>query len=241
MSVAQMARRCPGSIFKGPAILDSFQWQINQRGVANVVKSDGNHLVEGLLYMVTTEDESALDRNEGVSKGFYQRHLATVSFQPHGQYTDFKTTRLALLLKQWREEMGNYLCNDRASRRSPWTKLRALVYISDDYTSDGQIRDEYIPRIQDAVNDAVHLGVSKPFVNKYIVPFLDTGKIFHLSANISISNHKQVQKRLAETGLAPMAQSAVVQKAKSQDNSVMQEAGCDTTESDGTEQEGTIT
>ncbi|KAH7186265.1 uncharacterized protein B0J16DRAFT_288262 [Fusarium flagelliforme] len=199
MSVAQMAQRCPGSVFKGPAVLDSYRWHINERGVASVLKSDGHHSVEGLLYEITAKDERALDRNEGVSKGFYQKHVAKVSVQPHDQYTDFHTDGLALLLKQLREEVGD---DNRVSRRSPWTKVPALVYVSENYTKDGPAREEYIPRMRNAVKDAIFLGMSKPFVNKYIVPYL------------------QQEKKLQEKGPGPEAQDTIAKKTMSRQNSV---------------------
>jgi hypothetical protein len=199
MSVAQMAQRCPGSVFKGPAILDSFRWHINERGVANVIRSDANHTVEGLLYEITAKDERALDRNEGVSKGFYQKHTAKVSVQPHDQYTDFNTDGLALLLKQLREEVGD---DNRVSRRSPWTKVPALIYVSENYTKDGPAREEYIPRMHNAVNDAAFLGVSKPFLNKYIIPCL-----------------QQKEKKFQNKGPAPEAQDTIAKKPISRRNS----------------------
>lgn len=199
MSVAQMAQRCPESVFKGPAILDSYRWHINERGVASVLKSDGNHSVEGLLYEINAKDEQALDRNEGVSKGFYQKRVMKVSVQPHDQYTDFNTDGLALLLKQLRQGKGD---DNRVSRRSPWKKVPALVYVSENYTKDGPAREEYIPRMRNAINDAVFLGVSKAFINKYIVPYL------------------REEKKFPGQAPGPEAQGTVAKKVMSRQNSV---------------------
>ncbi|KAJ4115319.1 hypothetical protein NW768_011171 [Fusarium equiseti] len=218
MSVAQMAQRCPDSVFKGPAILDSYRWHINERGVANVLKSDGYHSVEGLLYEITATDERALDRNEGVSKGFYQKHIAKVSVQPHDKYTDFNTDGLALLLKQLRQEVGN---DDRVTRRSPWSKVSALIYVSENYTKDGPAREEYIPRMRNAISDAVFLGVSKPFVNKYIVPYL-----------------QQEGKKFQEKGPGPEAQTTTTKKVMSRQNSV--KANRNKSKTRATEQKGMI-
>lgn len=218
MSVAQMAQRCPGSVFKGPAILDSYRWHINERGVANVLESDGHHFVEGLLYEITAKDERALDRNEGVSKGFYQKHVTKVSVQPHDQYTDFHTDGLALLLKQLREEVGD---DNRVSRRSPWTKVPALIYVSENYTRDGPAREEYIPRMRNAVKDAIFLGVSKPFVNKYIVPYL-----------------RQEEKKSQEKGPGPEAQDTITKKTVSRQTSV--KASRNKSKTRATEQKGMI-
>lgn len=89
--VAQMAERCPRSLFVGTASLSGFRWQINQRGVANVVRSK-NDCVEGLVYLVDAEDERRLDRSEGVSSGYYQKHLAMIDLIPHRSLHKLKTS-----------------------------------------------------------------------------------------------------------------------------------------------------
>lgn len=48
-----------------------------------------------------------------------------------------------------------------------------LVYVSQNYTADGEIREEYIARMEKATSDAVALGVSKAFVDRVIVPYLE--------------------------------------------------------------------
>ncbi|KKY31741.1 putative aig2 family protein [Diaporthe ampelina] len=93
---AQMAHRCPDSIFLGKATLNGHRWQINERGVANVVpvsqagsrgKGKGRGggdvaVVEGLLYAISAADERRLDRYEGVAKGRYERFEVVVDFEP---------------------------------------------------------------------------------------------------------------------------------------------------------------
>ncbi|KAH7239288.1 hypothetical protein BKA59DRAFT_484356 [Fusarium tricinctum] len=195
LCLAQMAKRCPNSIFKGKATLDSYRWQINERGVANVIQAGTGHSVEGLLYSISPKDQRTLDRNEGVSKGFYQKYLLTVTLEPHQQYTNLKTARLAHLLAENRtsilddEVQSSDIFAEKAtpsdsyngSEPSGSQEVRALVYVSDDYTTDGKIREEYIARMQNAANDAVAMGVSRSFVDKYMVPFLDPRQIRHLS------------------------------------------------------------
>ncbi|KAG9496164.1 hypothetical protein J7337_012745 [Fusarium musae] len=240
LHLAQMAHRCPGSVFKGKATLESYRWQINERGVANVVESGSEHSVEGLLYMIGPKDERALDRNEGVSKGFYQKYLMRVSFELHPQYGNFKTGRLAHLLEQRRDSMsgdGTHFPNnanrkvrfnapphidpvsymdseERSGRHARTEQVKALVYVSEDYTTDGAIREEYIARMQNAVNDAVSLGVSKSFANKYIVPFLDSEQIWHLSERKSTEIHHEKPRKLLELEAEPEAQAIVNEEPK---------------------------
>ncbi|KAF3226249.1 hypothetical protein TWF106_000743 [Orbilia oligospora] len=65
LSFEQMARRCPQSRYVGRARLHGYQFQINERGFANVVERLGL-FVEGLCYRLHPEDEVRLDRAEGV-------------------------------------------------------------------------------------------------------------------------------------------------------------------------------
>jgi hypothetical protein len=235
LHLAQMAHRCPGSVFKGKATLESYRWQINERGVANVVESGSDDSVEGLLYMIGPKDERTLDRSEGVSKGFYQKYLMRVSFEPHQQYANFKTGPLSHLLEQLRDAISgdgthfpnnpnrkvrfsapphigpaSYMAGDETSGRHARTEqVKALVYVSEDYVNDGSIREEYIARMQNAVNDAVSLGVSKSFVDKYIVPFLDSEQIWHLSGRDSGETHHEHPSKLLELEQEPEVQAVV--------------------------------
>ena len=186
LHMQQMAQRCPDSIFKGKATLTGYRWQINQRGVANVVASR-NDVVEGLLYLVNIRDEKSLDRSEGVAKGFYQKHLLKVTLEPSTRYFNFASSDTAeqLVHLQSFEGQGNHVLETQspfdATSQLPnrieeptarSQKVKALVYVSENYTADGSIREEYIPRMQRAVSDAVKLGVSQSFLEKYVFPFL---------------------------------------------------------------------
>lgn len=101
ISPEQMAHRCPDSIFLGKATLPEYRWQVNERGVANVVpvpkrspqedrkgrrgrnRDDGDDaVVEGLVYAISEEDERKLDLYEGVAKGRYERFNLWVDFEP---------------------------------------------------------------------------------------------------------------------------------------------------------------
>ncbi|KZL78836.1 AIG2 family protein [Colletotrichum tofieldiae] len=98
--LGQMAQRCPESVFKGKATLPGYKWQINQRGVANVVKSTDGSSVEGLLFSIRPKEERALDLSEGVSKGFYHKYILRLNFEPHAEFSGFKTSQVVRLLNR---------------------------------------------------------------------------------------------------------------------------------------------
>ncbi|KAI0440170.1 hypothetical protein F4803DRAFT_485891 [Xylaria telfairii] len=187
LHLTQMANRCPASIFKGKAVLSGYRWQINERGVANVVQSTHDS-VEGLLYLVNPRDERSLDRSEGVSKGFYQKQLLRVAFEPNRKFENLKTFEVAQLIAQSEtvQETTGMISQglsrsegrsnpDHTNNQDP-NAIRlekALVYVSENYTADGIIREEYILRTKNAMFDAEILGVSRSFVEKYVNPCLE--------------------------------------------------------------------
>lgn len=108
LSPEQMARRCPDSIFLGKATLPGYRWQVNERGVPNVVRApapapreerkgrrgrrrdrgdgdgDGDEgaVVEGLIYAISPDDEHKLDQYEGVARERYEKHEWRIDFEP---------------------------------------------------------------------------------------------------------------------------------------------------------------
>ncbi|EEU37067.1 uncharacterized protein NECHADRAFT_86778 [Fusarium vanettenii 77-13-4] len=195
LHVAQMAKRCPSSVFIGTGTLAGYRWQINERGVANVVPADDSS-VEGLVYLVNARDVRALDRSEGVARKLYQKHMLEIVLQRHRQYSSFTSARLAHVLEESSNSPDQFYgqplqSTDANSDSDPEGSLRrhgppsqrqqrpyrpldvkALVYVSENYTTDGTIREEYIARMRNAVSNASTLGVSHSFLDKYIVPHL---------------------------------------------------------------------
>ncbi|KAK4186785.1 hypothetical protein QBC35DRAFT_452917 [Podospora australis] len=158
-----MARRCPESIFMGKATLHGFRWQINERGVANIVSSPAN-IVEGLVYRVNPQDERALDRSEGVAQGFYQQHTLPVTFKYHE------------------------LSANVSPLSAPETQLQVLVYVSEHYTRDGQIREEYIGRMEKVMVDALALGLSQAFLQNVIAPKLNVHSAEKSAADLNAAS-----------------------------------------------------
>ena len=91
MSLTQMAGRCPSSTFEGKGRLLGYRWQINERGVGNVIESRDEY-VEGVVYKIDRDNRRQLDRNEGVGKGYYKAEKLAIHFTPlqdHGSKTGY--------------------------------------------------------------------------------------------------------------------------------------------------------
>ncbi|MGQ0703891.1 MAG: gamma-glutamylcyclotransferase family protein [Gemmatimonadales bacterium] len=73
-----MAERCPGARVVGRASLPNHRFQIGAAGYGTVIP-DARGEVPGLLWELTSDDESALDRYEGMSEGRVFRRRGTWS------------------------------------------------------------------------------------------------------------------------------------------------------------------
>ena len=51
-------------------------------------------------------------------------------------------------------------------------EIEAITYLSTKYADDGLIRQEYIQRMENAISDAVKLGMSQGFVQRYLEPYV---------------------------------------------------------------------
>ncbi|KAM3426692.1 hypothetical protein NHJ13734_009308 [Beauveria thailandica] len=181
MHVSQMADRCPRSRFVGAASLPGYRWQINEKGIANIVPSP-NDRVEGLVYLLEREDEKSLDRIEAVSKKLYARQRLRVDLTPHQTLCAQKSWLVAAeLARQSQPGQGNNAVvvgqgdanlaqiqhNVRPGR------VKVLVYISEQYKVDGAIRSEYINRMQKAMADGLTLGIPASYVEKCLSPLVN--------------------------------------------------------------------
>ena len=78
MCSEQMAARCPGAGRPTTAVLDGYAWLCNDRGVATIAPTAGRR-VHGVLWRVTGEHLTSLDRFEGVADGRYRRTTVEVT------------------------------------------------------------------------------------------------------------------------------------------------------------------
>lgn len=189
LSLEQMAARCPESRYIGLARLHDFRWQINQRGVANVVPKRGS-VVEGLCYLLSRGDEARLDKNEGVPIAYVKQHEEVELFTASGTIVGRQVkeiidhdlvSRLQVKpaegssdlqpadLNKFRAHPKSH--NDRDERSGDGKNIEgervtALVYISPVHILDGPPRSEYVKRMNRAIANGIVLGMSQQYVDE---------------------------------------------------------------------------
>ncbi|KAH0547712.1 hypothetical protein FGG08_000201 [Glutinoglossum americanum] len=172
----QMARRCPGSKYIGRASLLDYLWQINERGYANIVKSEGDW-VEGLVYELSGEDEKRLDRNEGVAGECYSKEYKSLQLYRASEVLHCRPV-------PWIVKKGGpakvlldaQQVGESVEEQKETTEHDVLVYISSRYVTEGDPWEEYIERINLGVADAADLGVSEGFIQRFIRPYIPPAK-----------------------------------------------------------------
>jgi hypothetical protein len=197
MCLEQMASRCPDSILTAIGTLRGYRWQINQRGVANVVPSSPSDIVVGIVFRVYERDVKTLDRHEGISKGFYEKESLDIELHPllldelSEQQTAVAVRRLRDYEKSPREAQAaiprsvetaidytqqrtplKYIPATDISRIQDSRMVRALVYLSRQYCNDGSIRAEYVSRMTLAVSDGKTLGISSSYLEHDLLPII---------------------------------------------------------------------
>ena len=143
LSLTQMQSRCPAAKHVGVAVLEGWRWLIGERGYANIVPvtpcsapNEGScHVVYGLVYALTTEDEARLDTYEGVPWA-YQKETLTVTLWKGGSVL---------------EKSGQM--------------VDALVYVDKTRTGEGVVRDEYVGRMRRGVQEAKEKGLPVEWMN----------------------------------------------------------------------------
>ncbi|KAK3943536.1 hypothetical protein QBC46DRAFT_419930 [Diplogelasinospora grovesii] len=170
LAFEQMARRCPRSRFVGRARLFGYQFQINERGYANVIKRpDLNLYVDGLCYRLTEADETQLDRAEGVPVA-YQKVELEVEFFPASP--DFLGRDVTDIIRCG----GLPVTPGKQSDDGQGVPAKVMVYLSAEYVSPGRPWDEYIERMELGLQCALRMGISETYVELHVRPWLRTGK-----------------------------------------------------------------
>ncbi|RWA14900.1 hypothetical protein EKO27_g142 [Xylaria grammica] len=177
LSTTQMRHRCPRSTPVGLAHLPDWTWIINKRGYANIVpnnhdrpsqtpsidgKGDGARAksdhgppwgVYGLVYQLHPDDESKLDRYEGV--GFaYERQILEVAW----------VTTDAL------PEAGpKQPSHGKGTTRPKSEKINALTYVDSARVTPSTPKEEYIGRMNVGIEEA---KLPAAYVNDVIRPYI---------------------------------------------------------------------
>lgn len=166
MHLVQMAARCPESRYLGRGILHDFKWQINIRGVANIIKSRGSY-VEGLCYLLSQKDEKKLDKNEGVPTAYEKSQMDVEVVSAKATVVGRRVSEVNEQTQLERRFGENHQPESFNNSASP-ERILALVYINYGEQRNGEPRPEYIGRMNSAVQDALHLGVSSGYLEKEI-------------------------------------------------------------------------
>lgn len=242
MSLTQMAGRCPSSTFEGKGRLLGYRWQINERGVGNIIESRDEY-VEGVVYNIDRDNKRQLDRNEGVGKGYYRAEKLGIRFTPlkhHGSKTGYvakkletKTVPKQQEIEQDRsgkpsDDQGKEEGSDSVVPQGQKSALdvdppaggasesatedhaedvKALVYISTEYKTDGKIRTEYIPRMEKAIIDAQRLGLSPHFLKQVDDCIHSSPHSPPRQSQDTQESHGEAQSRQGQPGARPLQQS----------------------------------
>jgi cation transport regulator ChaC len=84
MDRAQMKKRCPTARLEGPAHLMGWRYLVMEHGYATVLPAPGR-AVYGLAWQLGSEDESSLDRYEGVAQGLYRKQDVEIELMADGR------------------------------------------------------------------------------------------------------------------------------------------------------------
>lgn len=130
---------------------------INARGYANVVQLPAStdtslqtQEVKGLIYLLTPNDEAALDVHEGVPEA-YTKEIHVIDY--------------------WSADALD------SSRTANSETVKMLVYVDRKRTVDAVPKEEYIYRMNQGIHDALANGVPEGYVTKVMrgfIPFQDT-------------------------------------------------------------------
>ncbi|KAL4981670.1 hypothetical protein BDW68DRAFT_183268 [Aspergillus falconensis] len=165
MHLAQMVARCSDSEILAKGILAGYRWQIDERDVANIIpysitSDERRSVVQRILFTVSPKDIRALDRNEGVAKGSYDKLFLRIRVEPLAAAVEaLKGVKTALARREERQVSQLSSGGEFSGNRLEAKEVEALVYLSSRYNNDGQIWSEYIGRMQLAVADAQKLGI----------------------------------------------------------------------------------
>jgi len=165
LHLQQMAARCPLSRFIGHGHLDGYVFQINSRGYANILPtSNPEDIVEGLIYLISSTDEDALDGFEGVPQAYDKQFLVVECFQARA---DLVARKVVEMVERNLVDGPFVRCGRRTGE-----SVAALVYVSDRWTQNGKPQQEYVKRMEDGIVDALRLGLTEKYVDERVRPLL---------------------------------------------------------------------
>lgn len=119
------------------------KWIINDRGYANVIPRK-DHIVYGLMYELTPEDERLLDGFEGVPESYIKQILPV-----------------------------DFIAEDAHGNRETSSRIvDALVYVDEKRVTESGPVKEYIYRMNMGIADGIKQGIPKEYFDKNLRPFI---------------------------------------------------------------------
>lgn len=172
------------------------------------VPADQVDVVEGLVFSITDKDRRILDRKEGIKLGVYERVVLNVFLERHPHFAENKTAYVRDRLQDEPQQKDLAIPDspdvaknaaDTQSKPSVLSKkpppsveiplaveaenIEAITYLSTKYADNGLIRLEYVQRMENAISDAIKLGVSRNFVERCLEPYVH-GEVHQPEGNV---------------------------------------------------------
>lgn len=169
--------------------LKGFQWIIYQRGFANIVEVDSHEEVDdekeekgkegdyrnevwGMMYSLEENDEKLLDEREGVPVAYRKEWIECEFWTvPEAAAASASSSREE---EEEEEEDVKKVVYEEKKKRKPADitkrpgKEKMLVYINREMTDEGEIRKEYISRMNCGIKDAVKEGLPRKYVEQVL-------------------------------------------------------------------------
>lgn len=172
--------------------LKGFQWIIYQRGFANIVEVDSHkeegddekeekgkegdyrNQVWGMMYSLEENDEKLLDEREGVPVA-YRKEWIECEFWTVPEVAAASASSSREEEEEEEEDVKKVVDEEKNKRkRKPADitkrpgKEKMLVYINREMTDEGEIRKEYISRMNCGIKDAVKEGLPREYVEQVL-------------------------------------------------------------------------
>lgn len=176
LHVALMAQRCPGSIFRGPAVLRDYTPEVSPMGVVTIRPAARNLglQVEGLVYSVPKVEMAAI---RGLAPDTARRRERVI-FKPYLRLSGYTAQGVAAMMASEysiRKELARTLAPTLALDPQPVGEPRAedaVLWTTESFRdqTDGRFAADPDKLVTLAIGNAIILGVPQSFYLERIIP-----------------------------------------------------------------------
>lgn len=164
--------------------LDGWKWLICQRGYANIVELPADvpisdqTTVWGVLYDLQPDDEDMLDMYEGHNyrRNPFPKENPDVSQRMRRPYQqgnwDYNKQYLSVTVTKWLVEPTKFGLPEGTSAG---VTVRVLAYVDEIRIEEGTIKQEYIGRMNRAIDESVKLGLPESWCEKVMRKWIPKG------------------------------------------------------------------